>query len=207
MNGRQIFLLGILLLGSGCASMWRSGPLQAAFDDEAGETKQLIRLGHYQQAIDQLNQILEMDPENEQARFLRGLAYQNMEDFPSAIRDYEAILKKNPKSAKANYNLGMIFAHKLEDLDRAIAYFDRFLSLDPDHTQARSVAATMRAMDEQRQSEKIAEAQLQVQLNELIATENSNERREKLIPLIRLYPELSILYYMAGKTYEGEGNI
>jgi len=49
----------------------------------------------------------------------------------AAVADYQAALAANPKLAGAHYELGMIYANKLNDPISAIYHFKRFLDLSP----------------------------------------------------------------------------
>ncbi|MBI1908558.1 MAG: tetratricopeptide repeat protein [Deltaproteobacteria bacterium] len=201
---QKTLILAFCLLFTGCASMGRS-PLQTAVADEMLEAKKMIRVGQYREAVDQLNMILQMNPNDEQAYFLRGVAHQSLEEFPAAVQDYETVIKKNPRSAKTYYNLGMIYAHKLDDPQRALVNLDRFLSLEPNHPQAGDTASLMMTLDERGQETSPEESQLKEHLSRLSSTENFLERRGKLAPLMQLYPDSAVLHYLMGQTYEREG--
>lgn len=139
-------LLFLLSLMAGCASM-RPAVFNRAFSDDVEAAKRLVSTGHLKQAIDELTLLIDMDPKNIEARSLRGAAYQGLEEFDLAVKDFEEAVRIDPSNPKVHYNLGMIFAYKLHDPRRALEHFDRFLSLAPGHDRAYAVAKVMCSID------------------------------------------------------------
>ena len=200
---RPLFF-GLLLAGlaSGCASLGGSAVVHRAFREDMQEGNKLVQTGHYRQAVDELSMLLEMDPRNEEARLVRAVAYQALEELPLAIEDYETVLKGNPDSAKAHYNLGMIYAFKLDDPRRALGHFDRFLSLEPDHPKAFAVAKIMCSVDN---SAGTGDPVLDEALQRAGQIPNLEERKSRIGDLARESPGSPLPHLLLGKTYEFEG--
>ena len=112
-------ILALIIFFGGCATM-KPVMLHRAFQEDTGEAKKLVETGHLKQGVDDLSMLLDMDPKNSEARFLRAKAYQGLEQFDLAVKDYEALLKFDPNNTKALYNLGMIFGFKLNEPERAL---------------------------------------------------------------------------------------
>lgn len=139
-------LLAIILVLTGCATAGKNR-FKDLFDDEIAQNRQSIKFGSVPKAIEELSMLLEMDPKNEEARFLRALAFQKMEHFDRAVGDYNELLKYNENSSKAHYNLAMICAFKTHDAGAALKHFDRFISLEPNHPRAFTAAKIMLSLD------------------------------------------------------------
>ncbi len=194
-------LLILCLLMFGCAH--GGGPaLKWAFDDELQEAKKMIQSGNRRQAVDELSMLLEMNPKNHEARLLRAMAYQNLDEFDLAIQDYEAILKADPKAAKAHYNLGMIYAFQRSDPARALAHFDQFLSCEPDHPRGVEVAKIMTAIDRRGDREGPTHPEL---MQQATAAVEPGKKREILREWAGLDPLSPVPLYLIGKTFEYEG--
>ncbi len=204
-----IILFSFLSLTMGCASV--GTPFMAqAFEDDIQEGRKLIQSGHLKQAVDDLSVFLEMAPKNEEARFLRALAYQGLEQYPAAVKDYEIVIKNNPKSVKAHYNLGMIFAYKLNEAGQALEHFDQYLSLynadDNSSERAYSVAKLMCAINQSfNESVGVNQNTLPDQLIEAGKISDPSEKRKKLAEIAKDNPSSPVPLYLIGKSYESEG--
>jgi len=190
-------LLACLLMSSCIAT--RSGMLNRAFQDEAQESQKLIRAGHYRQAVDDLSMLLEMDPKNEKCLFLRGLAFQKWERYSEAIQDYQKVIGLNAHTSKAYYNLGMIYAFQLNDPPKALAAFDNFLSMNPHHKLAFTVAKLMASLDPSEPLDNPKELDKQV----LLETD-LDAMRGQLLATMEEDPHSPTSFYLIGRTYEAE---
>ncbi len=196
-------LLMLFLALAGCGTM-RPAILNRAFSDDLEEARKLIRTGHLKQAVDELTQLIDMDPKNREARFLRGAAYQNLEEFDLAVADFEGVLNADPRHAKASYNLGMIFAYKLRDPPRALATFDRFLSAAPDQDRAFAVAKIMCSLDASHDPPP-GDRWLPDLLQKAEESKDPEEKRKRLLEAANLNPRSPVPRYLIGKSYEEEG--
>lgn len=187
-----LLMVGIMIWLSACGTI-RPITLHHAFQDDVEAARKLIPSGHFKQAIDELTLLISMDSKNAEVFFLRGTAYQGIEDFESAIKDYEDVIRINPNSPKAYYNLGMIFAYKARDPQKALNNFDTFLTLAPSHEKAFSVAKVMCSLEEET---------LDVDLS------NFNlSTKGQLLEAVKRHPTSPVPYFLLGQMYEKEGQI
>jgi TonB family protein len=67
-------------------------------------------------ALADCNRVLDVAPDDATTLAARGLVFYRMEIFPSALKDYDASLKRDPNSANSLYMRGLIKA-RLKDAD------------------------------------------------------------------------------------------
>jgi Flp pilus assembly protein TadD len=143
----KIILLSVTVtVIAGCATTGKNR-FKDLFDDDLAQNRQSIKFGSIPKAIGELSMLLEMDPKNEEARFLRALAYQKMEHFDKAASDYTELLKHHKDNSKAHYNLAMIYAFKIHDRKSALRHFDEFITLEPNHPRIFTAAKIMLQID------------------------------------------------------------
>lgn len=65
-----------------------------------------------------------------------GVFYTKEGNYQKAIKEFEAVIKANPNDADAYYNLGVIYAEYLNEEEKAIDYFSRYLELAPNDKDA-----------------------------------------------------------------------
>ncbi|WP_192736019.1 tetratricopeptide repeat protein [Bradyrhizobium sp. OAE829] len=70
-------------------------------DANLGRGYASLRLGHYQDAIDDFNAVLKVVPRSSNAHAWRGTAYQRLGKGPEAVAAYKAALTINPKNESA----------------------------------------------------------------------------------------------------------
>src|ERR1051325_5180179 len=92
--------------------------------------EQLIREGHYDRAIEKLQQATELLPKNAQAWNHLGLAYHGNNQPLLAIRAYRQALVLDNKLAAARYNLGCLYLDQ-NDLPNAIEQLTSFTYVQP----------------------------------------------------------------------------
>lgn len=197
-------LLFLLFFGAACGTM-RPAVLNRAYSDDLEEARKLVSTGHLKQAIDDLSLLIDMDPKNYEARLLRGVAYQGLEEFELAIKDYEGVVTQRPDNAKAHYNLGMIFTYKIRDPRHALEHFDRFLSVAPTEERAFKVAKIMCSIDASRRDSSLEDQGLSDLLHEAVESRDPGERRKKLLEAGKLNPGSPVPLYTLGKMSEEEG--
>jgi tetratricopeptide (TPR) repeat protein len=84
----------------------------------------------YPQAVEQFTKGLQVDPQDPQLFYYRGLAHIAQDDFHEALADFGQAIRLNPKNAMAHYHRGL--AHRLlGQHDQAIEDYTRALKLDP----------------------------------------------------------------------------
>ncbi|HIE05181.1 MAG TPA: tetratricopeptide repeat protein [bacterium (Candidatus Stahlbacteria)] len=81
----------------------------------------------YNEAIQELSRVLDIDPENMQARFYLGLAYYRIGNFKEAIEHLSKVGDKTP----VLYNLACCY-WRLGEPEEALSILNRITELDPD---------------------------------------------------------------------------
>jgi tetratricopeptide (TPR) repeat protein len=90
--------------------------------------------GEYAQALDQINLILEKDPDNSVALNHCGLALKALKRFEEASASYDRALAVQPDYAEALCNRGDALK-ELKRLDEALASYDRALAVQPAYAE------------------------------------------------------------------------
>jgi Tfp pilus assembly protein PilF len=119
-----LFLIVLLFLVAGCAgkknadSSMENKQVQARLDLAE---RHLIQ-GENRQAMQQLMQVQNQDPDIPRLNFDLGLAYTALEDIPEAVAAYKRAVKVRPGYAEAWNNLGQIYLSqgKLDLAEKAL---------------------------------------------------------------------------------------
>lgn len=83
-------------------------------------------------AIEQLEGVLELEPEREEALFLRGQLAELEQDFLLAKHSYEKAIDQNDENADAYYRLAMVINANFPDqMEQAAKYFKKAAKYDP----------------------------------------------------------------------------
>ena len=85
----------------------------------------------YDQAIKAYGRVLELDPDNIDARCDLGLCYWLADDADRAIAELESILDAKPDYLPACNNLGFILADTKRDVRRAVLLLEKAVDADP----------------------------------------------------------------------------
>jgi len=93
------------------------------------------KLKQYQQAIDDCNRFLELNPNDASAYNSRGAAYYWLKEYQRALSDFNHALELDPNSASI-YNWRGWAYYRLKEYQQAITDFNFALELDPDHASA-----------------------------------------------------------------------
>jgi tetratricopeptide (TPR) repeat protein len=137
-RGILLLVLSILL-----ASSFACGDLQVNTQPDISSTVEdslergiyLCNTGEPEAAIIELTNVIDLDPENAEAFFYRGLAYSYNGDNKEAISDYTKSIDLDPESANTYYNRGISY-FDIYDYDKAIADYSKAIELDPDYFEA-----------------------------------------------------------------------
>jgi serine/threonine protein kinase len=92
-------------------------------------------LGQYEEAIQNYDAALRLDPKDAMAYDRRGLAKGELGQYEEAIRDFDKAIRLDPKDARAYNNRGIAKADLGRHAD-AIEDFDEALRLDPQYVAA-----------------------------------------------------------------------
>jgi len=206
-EGWQILLMLIMISFFSCASTGKHMRGQNMFQDEVLELRESVRKGSPASAVQNLSMLLEMDPKNKDARFLRALSYQKLGQYEMAIKDYETIISKEDTDPKIHYNLGMIYAFKVDDRKQALKYFDRFLSLSPESKKSFDVAKLMCSLDRGPENPSRAKALFANWSRKKAEKEkNGKARKNLLMGAIELEPSNRDSYFNMAREFEEKGD-
>jgi tetratricopeptide (TPR) repeat protein len=90
----------------------------------------LMNPGHYQDAIQQFTQAVEIWPQHAQAYFERGNAHQILNQPDAALRDFEMAVQIDANFAPAHTAIGTIYVERA-DLPKALSEFDQSIRIQP----------------------------------------------------------------------------
>lgn len=211
---KNFFPLLITLLAISCVSCATSAKRSGyrhIIQEELSQIREAVNRGSLVQAVRDLSMLLEMDPENRDARFLRAVAYQKRGQYEKATRDYNLLLKYHPHHHKAHYNLAMIYAFKTYDKGAALKHFDRFLTLEPKHPKAFSVAKIMCALERSARGSETDSEEKRIdkffadqELKEAMEEEDMGKKKRMLLEIMRMDPHRPEPYFIMARMLEQE---
>jgi tetratricopeptide (TPR) repeat protein len=102
-------------------------------DQLLSRAKAFNDLRRYEEALQDLNRALELDPNNTQALGLRGNTYLTMKRYEQALRDLNRALQLDPNNAQTLGLRGDTY-RKMKRYEQALQDFTRGLQLDPNNT-------------------------------------------------------------------------
>jgi Flp pilus assembly protein TadD len=86
----------------------------------------LIRLHRFTEAIQQLNLVLQKEPDNYHAHAGLGTAYYELKDFTQAAREFNWVIERKPEVVVAYYFLAICYDN-LKQYEQALAVYGTFL--------------------------------------------------------------------------------
>ena len=92
-----------------------------------------------QKAINAYQKALELDPNNPDVLTDQGVMYQRVQWFDKAAANFLKAQEINPRHLQSLYNLGIVYAQHLNQPDKAIAAWSRYLELEPANPNAPQV--------------------------------------------------------------------
>jgi tetratricopeptide (TPR) repeat protein len=95
----------------------------------------LSSLKSHAEAIECYDKALEINPQNADAYYNKGLSLSSLKSHAEAIECYDKALEINPQNADAYYNKGLSLA-LTENHNEAIESFDRALEIQSDYVNA-----------------------------------------------------------------------
>ncbi len=96
---------------------------------------ELLAAGNIVEAREHLEKAHGLEPKNEKAQNLLGLAYFKLGLFDQASEVYEKLVNENPTDATLRVNLGLVYL-KTNHLERSIHEFETATDLEPTHKKA-----------------------------------------------------------------------
>lgn len=97
----------------------------------------------WDRAITELNEVLRLEPDHVDARYLRGIAWHGQRQFDKAIADLDAVLRVRPQEVDALYIRGEARA-ELGQITSALADLDAAIRLVPDYAAAHCYRGKLR---------------------------------------------------------------
>lgn len=91
--------------------------------------------GMFENAINDHNRIIDLDPDESLNYYNRAIAYHANEDYRKALRDYSEAIRRNPTFPDSYYNRAYLH-QELGDHRNAISDYSRVLEIDPDELPA-----------------------------------------------------------------------
>ena len=102
---------------------------------EASLILDLFQKGHYQIAIDSLQQLNKKYPKQPLLFNLAGVCFKELGDPDAAIKMLKTAISLNSKYAEAHYNLAVIFQSQKQN-ENALMSYRSVISISPNHTDA-----------------------------------------------------------------------
>lgn len=94
-----------------------------------------IRNGRFEDAVQKINQSIELKRDWELSYFYRAVAYQTLGEFNDALLDYTKAIQLNPRMTDAYYNRAYINLTRKDiqnpDLQKTVEDLNKALELDP----------------------------------------------------------------------------
>lgn len=100
-----------------------------AVDAQMKAARKLMEEQKYQEAITQLNKVLEIAPEDAEAANMRGIAYVETKNFTKALHDFDNAVKNDATKYKHFYNRGNVKV-ALKDYEGGLKDFNESIALD-----------------------------------------------------------------------------
>ncbi|MDH3281105.1 MAG: tetratricopeptide repeat protein [Gammaproteobacteria bacterium] len=123
---RSFFWLGVWVLTL-------AGP--ASWAETVDDIEPLVQQGKIRAALQRLDTLLAEDPENPKARFLKGLALAEDDQYSEAIKVLLNLTVDYPKAPQIYNNLGIIYT-RIERYDDAVEMFKKAFRVDPEYDEA-----------------------------------------------------------------------
>jgi tetratricopeptide (TPR) repeat protein len=99
--------------------------------------------GDFKQAADNYRKAAEYSPLSADIHYNAGVEFLKLNQFTEAAKAFQYAAELNPRDKDAYYNLGVLFDEQLNDKDKALEYYLRYLSLAPYGNDSESVKAAV----------------------------------------------------------------
>jgi cytochrome c-type biogenesis protein CcmH/NrfG len=127
--------------------------LQAAAEKNPADARVRVELGNlyfdserYPEAIAAYEQALRINPNDADASTDLGVCYYYSNDPDRALRQFDASLKVNPKHTKTLLNQGVVKAFGKQDLQGAVASWEKLLELAPASPEAETARRALQGL-------------------------------------------------------------
>ncbi len=142
---------------------WKSGELKPALDaymnayskhptNDVRYNAALVmnRLGMFEESLKMTDEIIQIEPEWAESRYLRGNTLLRLGRSKEAINEYEIVLGINKNHIAAKINLGAALINQ-KDYDRAEIVLEDVLSMEPENEYAKKNLSRLRKLREGRE--------------------------------------------------------
>lgn len=85
-------------------------------------------------AVEMLNKVLELDPNNKEALLNTAKYYENKSEFDKALPFYERLVVIDPENTDILFNQGVLYS-KNKSTDKAIENFEKIIKINPDDAE------------------------------------------------------------------------
>ncbi len=86
-------------------------------------------LKQYDQALDYLNESIQMDPYHNLSYLKRAETFIKLNKFNEALSDYNTLIEFNNKFPDSYYSRGLLYYNHIRDFEKALADFEKAVSL------------------------------------------------------------------------------
>lgn len=98
-----------------------------------------IRLGAIDEAIDEFKGSIEINPYHPGLHNNLGYLYGKRNLIKQALMAYHKALELDPDNPDVHKNLGLIYYYKVKDYEKAIAFWEKYLKMNPEDPQNPSI--------------------------------------------------------------------
>jgi regulator of sirC expression with transglutaminase-like and TPR domain len=119
---------GLVVAQDKDSKLTRKEQLASKLVTEAGD---LMKQKEWEKGIRKCDAAIRLDPDNVNARWMRGLGYLKTNEPDKAITDFSDAIQRDAKMAPSYRDRGLAYVDKKE-LDKAIADFSRYINLRPE---------------------------------------------------------------------------
>lgn len=131
---RRLWLgVAIAVAGLGVGALLLAGPLRSRYWVDRGSDQ--LKTENLDEAISNFGRALQVDPNNAEALYRRGAAYEEAGDYQKAIADLDRAIRLRPRHAPSYFQRANA-RYRLSDARGAIEDYDRALTYDPNFVQA-----------------------------------------------------------------------
>lgn len=85
----------------------------------------------YMQAVEAYDKALELDGNDPNVLTDQGVMFRKLGWYDRAVQNFEKAYQLNPGHSQSLYNLGIVYRYDLNDFDKAIAAWEKFLEVAP----------------------------------------------------------------------------
>jgi tetratricopeptide (TPR) repeat protein len=140
-SGKAYFMKGMIFLEKGDTAKAVSS-MQTAVEQDSKYFDAYIQLGLLfahkgnVRALDYYNDAINIQPNNVEPYYDKGMFYQSVNDFDNAIKTYTQLLTIDSTYKFALYNMGVIYYVGNKDYKKALGYFDKAVRSDTSYAMA-----------------------------------------------------------------------